>query len=114
MLLNRTLYAATVAMWAFSPVLSIALSDFLGLKFSELDGWEFIWVGPALSLPLSLLVARAFGSRAYFDYWAYLESYPGNTKARILTAWGAVTIFTLVIGVAAMYARMDGRQTLLT
>ena len=96
MLLNRTLYIAFVTMLALSPVLSIILSDLAGLAFNE---FAFIWVGAGLSLPLSLLGARAFGEQSYRDYWAYLESFPGNTRTGILACWIGVTVLGVIAGI---------------
>ena len=70
MLLNRTLYFVFVTLLASSLLLSIVISDLSGRALSL---WAFMWVGVSLSLPLSLLGARAFGARAYYGYWAYLE-----------------------------------------
>lgn len=96
------LYAALVSLLASSPVLSLAISDVVGLKFSESGFWAFLWVGPVLSLPLTLLCARAFGPQAYLSYWAYLQSFPNNSKTVIILSWAGVTGFTLVIGIATI------------
>ena len=99
MLLNRTLYFVFVTLLASSPLLSIVISYLSGRALSL---WAFMWVGVSLSLPLSLLGARAFGARTYYGYWAYLESFPGNTKARILTAWATMSALTVVGGIMAL------------
>lgn len=95
------LYFVFVMLLAFSPVLSVVLSDFAG---ATVNLWRFMWVGVGLSLPLSLLGARAFGERAYYGYWAYLESFPGNSKVRILIAWASMTAITLVVGASGLAA----------
>lgn len=99
MLLNKTLYAIFVALGAFSPVLSIVLCDVVGL---ELSLWTFMWVGVLLSLPVSLLGARAFGRRTYRSYWAYLESFPGHSKGGIKTGWAIISGVMLVAGIMAL------------
>jgi len=105
MLLNRTLYVVCVAFLAFSPVLSLFLADLLEFNFAQSDpGWKFMWVGVGLSLPVTLLGARAFGEQAYRDYWSYLESFPRNSRKGILAAWGGMTVFTLAIGIASFWA----------
>lgn len=99
MILNRTLYTAFVVLLAFSPILSLVLSDLAGF---ELSWWSFMRVGAGLSLPVSLLGARVFGERAYCDYWAYLESFPGNSKTVILMSWASMTAVVLVFGILGL------------
>lgn len=65
-----------------------------GISFDNFNIWRFIWVGPLLSLPIPLLIARAFGAHAYRDYWTYLESFPHNSKTGIQLTWAAVVAFT--------------------
>lgn len=102
-LLNRILYVAFVALLALSPILSLIISDLVGLKSDELNFWPFLWVGPVLSLPLTLLVARAFGPEVYLRYWAYLESFPYNSKAVIMLSWAGIVGFTSVIGIVTIF-----------
>lgn len=101
MALNRILYAVFVILLASTPVLSLYIT---GLRGSEFDGrgfWQFLWVGPTLSLPISLVAARSFGQKAFLSYWSYLQSFPNSSKIRILLAWTTVVGATLIIGVAA-------------
>lgn len=101
MFLNRMLYFVFVMLLAFSPVLSVVISDFAG---ATVNMWAFMWVGVGLSLPLSLLGARAFGEQFYCSYWAYLESFPGNSKMRVLIAWASMTAITVVVGASGLAA----------
>lgn len=90
MILNRLLYAVFVGLLAFSPLLSLTLSD-------DLNWARFLWVGPALSLPVTLAVARLAGRDEYCAYWDYLESFPISSKATTIAAWGAVTVLAAAI-----------------
>lgn len=103
MLLNRALYALFVALLATSPIVSVGLSAiFLG----KLSLWSFLWVGVALSLPVTLVAAKAFGEGTYIGYWAYLETFRGNSKTLIITLWATVTAAAVLIGVGSIW---DGK-----
>ncbi len=86
------------------PGPGLFLADLLEFDFAQSDpGWKFMWVGVGLSLPVTLLGARAFGEQAYRDYWSYLESFPRNSRKGILAAWGGMT---------SIYARNRNRLLL--
>ena len=95
MLIYRALYVTCVALLGGSPVLSLALASAVG---GELNYWRFIWVGPVMSLPLSLAIAKALGPDTYAGYWTYLQSFPYNSKRTIIASWAAVSGLTLAIG----------------
>lgn len=100
MALNRILYAVFVILLASSPALSLYITGLTGAEFDGRGFWQFLWVGPTLSLPISLLAARSFGQKAYLGYWSYLQSFPNSSKTRILLAWATVAVATLIIGFA--------------
>ena len=97
MLLYRALYAAFVVLLAGSPFLSLALANAVN---GNPNVWRFIWVGPAISLPLSLLMAKALGQDRYVGYWTYLQSFPKNSKAAIIASWLFVSGLTVLISLA--------------
>ena len=99
MLTNRLLYAFFVVLRAGSPALAVVLSDtFLGSP----EIWPFLWVGVASSLPASLLAARIVGVAGYQRYWSYLESFPGNTRGRIVMMWALVTAMTVLAALGSI------------
>jgi hypothetical protein len=100
MVLNRTLYAVFVGLLGFSPVLSVILSDAFGYPIGDVDWIRFLWVGPALSLPATLAVARLARRERYSAYWDYLESFPGNSRKRTTAAWATLTMVMAVVGFA--------------
>ena len=104
MVLNRTLYAIFVGLLAFSPLLSLMLSDAFGRPIGGADWLTFMWVGIALSLPSTLVAARLAGTMRYSAYWDYLESFPGNSKRTIIAAWATGTVIMTAIGLAALFA----------
>lgn len=97
MLIYRALYVAFVALLAGSPFLSLVLASVVG---GDLNYWRFIWVGPVISLPLSLAIAKALGPDRYAGYWIYLQSFPNNPKWAIIASWAIVSGLTLAIGMA--------------
>ena len=101
MLLFRALYALFVVALAASPILSVWLSIELGYGRAVL---RFFWVGPLISLPLPLMIARLSGDDAYRAFWSYLQSYPGNSKRAILTVWSVTVITTMSVGFVAIWA----------
>lgn len=97
MLIYRALYAAFVVLLAGSPLFSLALANAVD---GNLNFWRFIWVGPAISLPLSLSMAKALGHDRYVGYWTYLQSFPNNSKAAIIASWLFVSGLTVLISLA--------------
>ena len=100
MILNRALYVVFVGLLAFSPVLSIILSDAFGYPVGDVDWIRFLWVGPGLSLPATLAVARLMGRNHYSAYWDYLESFPGNSRRTIIAMWATLTVIMAAFGFA--------------
>ena len=93
----RVLYVAFVALLAGSPFISLVVANVVG---DDLNYWRFIWVGPVVSLPLSLAIAKALGPDRYAGYWAYLQSFPNNSRRAIIASWAIVSGLTLAIGMA--------------
>ena len=95
-------FAIFVASLASSPILSLYLSGLWGLKPGTGSLLAFAWTGAVISLPISLLSARAFGPDTYGIYVAYLER-SGRAKMRVIWAiWVVVSIVLLTYGVVLL------------
>ncbi|PTQ12126.1 hypothetical protein CLG96_06060 [Sphingomonas oleivorans] len=90
-------FAAFVATLGSSPIISAYLSAAWGAKLGTASLFNFLWVGIASSLPLSLLCARAFGRQTYAAYLAYVER---SSRAKILTL---VAIWAIASTIAFAY-----------
>jgi len=97
-----TALAIFVASLACSPITSLYLSGLWGLKLGTGSLFAFAWVGTAISLPLSLLGARAFGPDTYGTYVAYLER-SGRAKMQVIWAiWVVVSIVLFAYGIVLL------------
>jgi len=98
-----TAFAIFVVSLACSPIISLYLSGLWGLKLGTCSLLAFAWAGAAISLPLSLLCARAFGSGTYGTYVAYLER-SGRAKMQVIWAiWVVVSTILLAYGIVLLH-----------
>ena len=94
-----TAFTILVASLVCSPLLSLYLSGLWGLKLGAGCLLTFAWIGAAISLPLSLLCARAFGPGTYGLYVAYLER-SGRAQMQVISIiWSVVSIILLTYGI---------------
>ncbi|BAI97990.1 hypothetical protein SJA_C1-31560 [Sphingobium indicum UT26S] len=95
-------FAIFVASLACSPIFSLYLSELWGLKLGTGSLLAFAWAGAFISLPLSLLCARAFGPDTYGTYVAYLER-SGRAKMQVIWAiWFGVSAVLLAYGIVRL------------
>lgn len=97
-----TAFTIFVVSFGGSPILSIYLSGLWGLKLGIGSLLAFAWAGAAISLPLSLLCARAFSPETYGIYAAYLER-SGGVKMQVIWAiWAIISITLLTCGIVLL------------
>ena len=73
-LINRVLYALLIALIVFSPLITIYIIDATG--HGLIFGRDIVYISllAGLSLPLILIISRAFGERTYCSFITYLEA----------------------------------------
>ncbi len=86
-----------------SSLVALVVSDFFGVRVEDPRAfYGFVWVGISASLPISLLVARAFGGNTYAEYWEYLTARPKMTRRRFVIFWSAMCILLFAFGMAVL------------
>lgn len=91
-------YSLFISSAAFSPVWGGIVASSLGLDFSLKNALSFAWISIAVALPLSLIVARLFGSDSYERYWSYLIAFRSSTRRKITVILALASIATLLLG----------------
>jgi hypothetical protein len=85
-----------------SPVISVLIEVASNERNNNLAFLQHLWVGIAVSFPLSVVVARFFGDTNSMIYGQYLESLGGHSKRVIIYSWGfaAAVAFLGAIAIA--------------
>ena len=93
---DRFAYLIFLLMMAGSPLIGI-LSMSLDQGDERINFFGYMWVGVAISLPLSWATARLLGTGDLMTYWRYL-AYPRDyPKKAILYGWGFATAFAILV-----------------
>lgn len=98
-------YFVFVVALASSPAAGALIGSFVTPGKEGTGFLQFLWVSVAISLPLSLLTARMFGRTNLPEYWEYLESFGGHSRALITGAWGLVTTVAVVGSLAVTFIK---------
>jgi len=93
-----TAFTIFVTLLAGSPIISIYVSGTLNKGMNTGALLNFVWIGIAASLPLSIICARAFGPETYVAYVNYLERSGKATMRVILAIWALASIVALAYG----------------
>ncbi|GMU68018.1 MAG: hypothetical protein AMXMBFR37_03510 [Steroidobacteraceae bacterium] len=94
-------FAVFVIVLAASPIIGALFAIDIGVEFSPRVALCFSWIGIAAALPLSLLVARLFGTHSYAAYWSYLETSAKIPRRKFLLIWFTISIVAFVLGMLA-------------
>lgn len=93
-------YFIFVVVLASSPVLGALIGTLVDKEGQNLSFLGYLWVGIALSLPLSLITARVFGKENLPAYWRYLGSFGNHSKAVIAYIWAFATFVAIGSAIA--------------
>lgn len=88
-------YLVFILTLASSPIIGTMIGNLFGRNDNTAGFLQYLWIGIALSLPLSLITARMFGPINLVSYWRYLESFGGHSKAVIVFSWGLATVVAI-------------------
>lgn len=87
-------YFIFVVVLASSPVAGAVIGTLIDRADNNLGFLRYLWVGIALSLPLSLITARMFGKENLPSYWQYLGNF-GYSRAVIIYSWAFATLVAI-------------------
>jgi hypothetical protein len=103
-ILHRLLYWSVVAILVATPAASFILASELEIRPRAFGVFTFMALGIAVSLPLTLLVARLVGQPCYEDYCRSLEERSTMNRRAITTTWVILVVLVQAAGLASLAA----------
>lgn len=96
-LTSRLYYSIIIVFLLASPIVSLLISNWVGLPQAANSLICFVWVTFAPSLPVSLLVARIGDRKRFSAYVTYLERSSRLSIKSLSIVWVVISLILIVL-----------------